>query len=389
MNFHELIQSEDVDPKFRAAFAGITDEQWNEYVAGIKRTFGEDGDADPIVRQEGFILDYSVEAASKMEAEQRARYGFTAREKAQEFLRRCRVAVTPRPDSAANVETLAMARAYISEATDGLDNMMVGALHRCASFLSRGLTDRVGRATHHVSEENMPGVSAWCAEWMRNNFARLEVSHKLAAALCLTDVPDEVEVRAPWSAWSLVVPDGLFPQDMGVNGERLGKLSRIWCMGAAPAFFVVRSGTIAGGGPRGWNMDKMHDTAFGQQVLGLIRGACLALSNPDDFAKEKQHGPSARAASKPSRHGPPDLQQARFLLSAPVKVDLRDHLAAALSGRKGASPTVQFLVRGHWRNQAHGPKASLRKTIWIQPFWKGPEESRILLRQHRIEGERA
>jgi len=29
------------------------------------------------------------------------------------------------------------------------------------------------------------------------------------------------------------------------------------------------------------------------------------------------------------------------------------------------------IVRGHWRNQAHGPKHSLRKLIFIQPFWKG------------------
>lgn len=49
------------------------------------------------------------------------------------------------------------------------------------------------------------------------------------------------------------------------------------------------------------------------------------------------------------------------------------------------SPTVQFLVRGHWRQQAHGPGHSLRKPIWIEPFWKGPEEARVLLRQHRVE----
>jgi len=29
---------------------------------------------------------------------------------------------------------------------------------------------------------------------------------------------------------------------------------------------------------------------------------------------------------------------------------------------------------GHWRSQAHGPARSLRKRIWIEPYWRGPRE---------------
>lgn len=35
-------------------------------------------------------------------------------------------------------------------------------------------------------------------------------------------------------------------------------------------------------------------------------------------------------------------------------------------------------VRGHWRQQAYGPGRADRKTIWIQPFWKGPEMGEIV-----------
>lgn len=35
---------------------------------------------------------------------------------------------------------------------------------------------------------------------------------------------------------------------------------------------------------------------------------------------------------------------------------------------------VRTLVQGHWRNQTHGPKHSLRKLMWINPFWRGPME---------------
>ncbi len=53
--------------------------------------------------------------------------------------------------------------------------------------------------------------------------------------------------------------------------------------------------------------------------------------------------------------------------------------------RNGASPKVQFLVRGHPKMQAHGAGHLLRKKIWVQPFWKGPEGGRVLLRQHKVD----
>ena len=36
--------------------------------------------------------------------------------------------------------------------------------------------------------------------------------------------------------------------------------------------------------------------------------------------------------------------------------------------------SVRYTVRGHFRNQAHGPSRALRKRIWLAPYWKGPLE---------------
>jgi len=38
----------------------------------------------------------------------------------------------------------------------------------------------------------------------------------------------------------------------------------------------------------------------------------------------------------------------------------------------------QWVVRGHWRNQAHGKRFSERKVIWIQPYVKGDEFSEVI-----------
>jgi hypothetical protein len=68
-------------------------------------------------------------------------------------------------------------------------------------------------------------------------------------------------------------------------------------------------------------------------------------------------------------------QQAIFDVGRPVKLDAR--IRAALTGTggdgQGWKVAQRFIVRGHWRNQAHGEKRALRKRLWIEPHWKGPD----------------
>ena len=49
--------------------------------------------------------------------------------------------------------------------------------------------------------------------------------------------------------------------------------------------------------------------------------------------------------------------------------------------------TSRFMVRGHWRLQAHGEARSERKIIWIMPFWKGPRNAEeALTRSYKTHG---
>lgn len=41
----------------------------------------------------------------------------------------------------------------------------------------------------------------------------------------------------------------------------------------------------------------------------------------------------------------------------------------------------RWVVRGHWRDQAHGPERSLRKRIWIPDYLKGPDGAPLLVRE--------
>lgn len=44
----------------------------------------------------------------------------------------------------------------------------------------------------------------------------------------------------------------------------------------------------------------------------------------------------------------------------------------------GRKYTHRFVVRGHWRQQAHGPNRSERRTIWVPSYIKGPEGAPLL-----------
>lgn len=286
-------------------------------------------------------------------------------------------------------------------------------------------------------------------EWEKSAFARLSLGHRVGAALALTSAPDD-EVRAPWSAWSLQVPDHLIPieghdestadpekrgalkdeadrairEALDIRGghrlpeadlgdlatssgwssskrreERLSTedkkeiihemldelappacdIQRVFCLGSEPAFalarteatksFVVLSHHGRERPPVWWDL-----------LRNLVKGACIVLegTGPKTPSKGGKWSSSLRG-----KNGPPEGVQ--YELGKEVAIDLRQELRRVLGGsREGASPAVQFLVRGHWRNQAHGEGRALRRRQWIEPFWKGPEEARALLRGHAV-----
>lgn len=50
----------------------------------------------------------------------------------------------------------------------------------------------------------------------------------------------------------------------------------------------------------------------------------------------------------------------------------------------GYELSVRYVVRGHWRQQPHGPGGTQRKLIWIAPYWKGPEWGEVVKRDYVV-----
>ena len=50
----------------------------------------------------------------------------------------------------------------------------------------------------------------------------------------------------------------------------------------------------------------------------------------------------------------------------------------------GRTIDKRFVVRGHQKMQAYGENFSLRKPIWIKPYWKGPELAEIINKPYKV-----
>ena len=270
-----------------------------------------------------------------------------------------------------------------------------------------------------LKSKHLSNCFEWSKQWKTAGYARMACGHKLAAALMMTTAPDDAEVTAPWEAWSLYVPDGLMPMpfskegvlrirdeidafekgkaedpgpvvpdlvvDVGLpkNSDDLiqAEIQRIWCKGSEPLHIVVKvHGRCT---VMKLSMGKLHAPALVTLIKNYVKGVCLALDA--DVERVHRKGVWGPKSGK-KRTGKEPAAGAQYELGAPVTIDLRQHVRDFLagSGRKGVSPKVQFLVRGHWRHQVCGPGRVDRKYIHIEPFWKGPEDARVLLRPHII-----
>lgn len=243
--------------------------------------------------------------------------------------------------------------------------------------------------------------------WVDQGLPTIQMGHKYAAALMSTSIEkaDLSDVPVPWKAFVIDVPAGLLSVEQG------GKLHEV-------RHVLVQHQTVMVGGKPAWTyvaltesnvtiwqhglpMDELvkefasgeinwSDYSFGfdtndrddrvNLLIGrLIVGVCLTLSGKDRPVKKVGKGHkykgNIRTASEP-------LQRI-FKLGKPITLDCREGVADYLDG-SGKKVSVQTLVRGHWKQQAHGPGNKDRKWIQIDPYWRGPEDAPILDRPIKV-----
>lgn len=247
--------------------------------------------------------------------------------------------------------------------------------------------------------------------WAACGFPVVRVEgHKYAAALMATRLSEECRIEPPWPAFVIDIPRPLLEvlDDDGrpfevcsvlverheVSGRSDGE-TRVWS-------FIALS---ADSGPTLWsfrrtlrelvdeeNMMDLESTEGPLQaedqeytsrdgrltflIARLVLGTCLAASSPDALRQMRPRAPSSPAT--------PSSSMQHFRLTAPVKIDCREAIRG-YANHGSRSPSVRWMVRGHWRNQACGPAMKERRAKWIEPYWKGPDGAPAVVRPHVLD----
>lgn len=270
----------------------------------------------------------------------------------------------------------------------------------CVQCTERGHQFRLDRPPEPDDTERADNANSfWMAKWCACGFPRLRIRALRAASLAATAIPGGVvgSVRPPWPAFlvNLEGVDDLLP-DPDRPGFFYDQVEVLYTsvLGGEPTWSFWRKSlssearVMLGTRAEDWGSDldslRLFDHAAGdpqarlfQVVSRIVLGACLMLSAPGQVEQTRNRARSKRFR----RSGPPGMTD--FVLGNDVRVDVREPVRDYIL-RGGSSPTVQSLVRGHWKYQAHGPQYSLRKLIHVEPYWRGPEDGPVVVRAHRL-----
>lgn len=248
-------------------------------------------------------------------------------------------------------------------------------------------------------------VMMWAARWADQGFPRLLIEPKFAALLMATDITEEAMelIVPPWQAFLIEIPEPILQIYCGrsqcdvpivrilvqymerVSGEKVWNYIaqgssgvQIWRHGVTTEQMIHVERKYLDTWEKEMEgyfvpVDKKDERAMA--LIGkLILSVCLSMSDPQNFHEQKKNkGRGEKVRGKYS------AEIKTYVVGRPIKIDCRETIKNWISGKKkGSSPKVQFLVRGHWKRIAYGPGGSLRKVGHIEPYWKGTGEVGIM-----------
>lgn len=217
-------------------------------------------------------------------------------------------------------------------------------------------------------------------DWEQNGRASISVDPRVADALILTDIPSDVlgHLRWPWTTFQVTGASHFEAIRVSSYTDRGGV--QLWLT------FLYQGTLFQYSSPLQvltLGVDEGRHTvskAVGRLVAGI---ALMAQQEPDRL---KPRTLKSQKRRRRGRFSKVPLTKEYFLSAKGIslKVDLKQGVQDLLEGRsrKTADYKTQWVVRGHWRNQACGPGLLERRPKWIQPYWKGSETAPRLFKTY-------
>jgi hypothetical protein len=246
----------------------------------------------------------------------------------------------------------------------------------------------------------------WGAKWLHCGHVVLQTPPTFAAALMASKsyagMSDDLHI--PWKAFAVDLPQGLLdgsgivftramvglfegaevPCTLILEGRREDGTYVQPLRAASDAHTLLFSNREDGEDDVEWLDPPEHvqDVDFKTRALKLacrlVVGLLYTMQHTSNFKDRGVRWPSKRG----SKRGPPGHRV--YFVGKPLATDVRPALGQYLHGRRHAPPSVQVLVRGHFKRQVIGIGRNGRRVIWIEPYWRGPEDAPILARPYQV-----
>ena len=247
----------------------------------------------------------------------------------------------------------------------------------------------------------------WLLAWARDGYNVFDLSADFVAAMLLTD-PSEVDLpslKLPFGGMLFTIPDQFA---VGAEGTSYTKIHVVEIDDSLafdwqahddatptndekrPAITIYATNgphilfTIAPRDELSWAAleelpDEVQfdaDKEARKTIQRVVLGALAYATAVDRAITERFPAPKKRRDQKPSI--------AHWTIGRTIKID-PELVRTARGGAREIAFRIKsrFVVRGHYRNQAHGPNRSLRTMKWIAPFFKGPEEGAQLVHTYK------
>lgn len=271
-----------------------------------------------------------------------------------------------------------------------------------------------------------PNFGRWCLAWSRYGNNVFELSDDFVAAMLLTD-PVDVDistVRLPFKGMLISIPSGFATgsegrsytnihvwemprtdtnqiQDInkmildtaGIKAESSSSVlvqEDAICIYATDGVHVFNS--IIELSKMSWEyIDGLQDTVTedadveARNIIHQITFGMIAYINSIDnsITEKAHHLRNVKSKKKPKESKP---ESKRWEVGRTIKLGA-DLIRLARSGSREVKLKIQarFIVRGHYKSQAHGPRRVNRSIKWISPYWKGPEEGPRIIHKYSLD----
>lgn len=281
-----------------------------------------------------------------------------------------------------------------------------------ASFISQTYREEDGTEKEAVGFDHEL-YWRWCAKWVHGGCRTLTAEDKYFAAMAQTKVAEDTreDLHIPWPAFAVKIPHGLIIDEDGreytlaMFGQYERTAKRNGQLVEKSAFYGIAStdgalihahqldATLAdlliGPDPSKdasivrTSEASLAETKSDARIRELVKRATVGLLYTMQHTNNWKHGgPLSKASSGHRLRDTPPAHRC-IIIGRPLSLDVREATRQDAKCGTRSAPSVQTLVRGHIKRQVVGPGRNGRKVIWVEPYWRGPEDAPILSRPYK------